>query len=85
MIMTVVTVLFAPITFVSSYFGMNFAGGKGLDHPFVFCERVQAALTTRCPFFCADVLMISDSLVPCVPNPLLLYPAGLLLHAVGQH
>lgn len=38
MVMTLVTVLFAPITFISSYFGMNFAGGNGLDHPFKFCK-----------------------------------------------
>ena len=41
MVMTLVTVLFAPITFISSYFGMNFMGGEGIDEPFYFCESCQ--------------------------------------------
>lgn len=36
MIFTVVTVLFAPLTFISGYFGQNFAEGQGLSHPFAF-------------------------------------------------
>ncbi|KAF1819885.1 uncharacterized protein K489DRAFT_325048 [Dissoconium aciculare CBS 342.82] len=36
MILAVVTVFFAPLTFISGYFGMNFANGNGLDHPFAF-------------------------------------------------
>ena len=36
MILAVVTVFFAPLTFISGYFGMNFASGSGLDHPFGF-------------------------------------------------
>lgn len=36
MILAIVTVFFAPLTFISGYFGMNFAGGKGLDHSFHF-------------------------------------------------
>lgn len=36
MILAVVTVFFAPLTFVSGYFGMNFSSGNGLDHPFKF-------------------------------------------------
>lgn len=36
MILAVVTVLFAPLTFISGYFGMNFSSGNGLDHPFAF-------------------------------------------------
>jgi Mg2+ and Co2+ transporter CorA len=36
MILAVVTVFFAPLTFISGYFGMNFANGAGLDHPFAF-------------------------------------------------
>lgn len=36
MILAIVTVFFAPLTFVSGYFGMNFAGGSGLKHPFAF-------------------------------------------------
>ncbi|KAK3691537.1 hypothetical protein LTR37_018614 [Vermiconidia calcicola] len=36
MILAFVTVIFAPLTFVSGYFGMNFASGKGLAHPFAF-------------------------------------------------
>ncbi|KAK3625771.1 hypothetical protein LTR56_019399 [Elasticomyces elasticus] len=35
-ILAVVTVFFAPLTFISGYFGMNFANGGGLDHPFGF-------------------------------------------------
>ncbi|KAF2773130.1 hypothetical protein EJ03DRAFT_265675 [Teratosphaeria nubilosa] len=36
MILAVVTVFFAPLTFISGYFGMNFAAGSGLQHPFAF-------------------------------------------------
>ncbi|QIW95275.1 hypothetical protein AMS68_000793 [Peltaster fructicola] len=36
MIFTIVTVFFAPLTFISGYFGMNFDNGDGLDHPFAF-------------------------------------------------
>lgn len=36
MIFTIVTVFFAPLTFISGYFGMNFSNGSGLDHPFAF-------------------------------------------------
>ena len=36
MILAVVTVTFAPLTFVSGYFGMNFSNGNGLNHPFAF-------------------------------------------------
>jgi len=36
MILAVVTVFFAPLTFISGYFGQNFANGHGLDHPFAF-------------------------------------------------
>ncbi|WPG99861.1 cobalt/magnesium transport protein cora [Acrodontium crateriforme] len=36
MILAVVTVFFAPLTFISGYFGMNFAEGSGLKHPFGF-------------------------------------------------
>ena len=36
MILAVVTVFFAPLTFVSGYFGMNFAEGQGLKHPFAY-------------------------------------------------
>ena len=36
MILAVVTVFFAPLTFISGYFGQNFSNGDGLDHPFAF-------------------------------------------------
>ncbi|RMZ80789.1 hypothetical protein DV737_g2844, partial [Chaetothyriales sp. CBS 132003] len=36
MILAVVTIIFAPLTFISGYFGMNFASGAGLAHPFSF-------------------------------------------------
>ncbi|RMY40974.1 hypothetical protein D0865_12407 [Hortaea werneckii] len=36
MILAVVTVFFAPLTFISGYFGMNFSAGNGLKHPFAF-------------------------------------------------
>lgn len=36
MILAVVTVLFAPLTFITGYFGMNFSSGSGLKHPFAF-------------------------------------------------
>lgn len=36
MILAVVTVLFAPLTFISGYFGQNFDSGHGINHPFSF-------------------------------------------------
>lgn len=42
MILAVVTVFFSPLTFISGYFGMNFANGLGLDHPFSFFWLVAA-------------------------------------------
>ncbi|KAK3064360.1 hypothetical protein LTS18_007923 [Coniosporium uncinatum] len=42
MIIAVVTVFFAPLTFISGYFGMNFASGDGLAHPFSFFWLVAA-------------------------------------------
>lgn len=42
MILAVVTVFFAPLTFISGYFGMNFSSGAGLAHPFAFFWVVAA-------------------------------------------
>ncbi|KAI5368001.1 Putative Mg2+ transporter protein, CorA-like/Zinc transport protein ZntB [Septoria linicola] len=41
MILAVVTVFFAPLTFISGYFGMNFASGSGLAHPFAFFWKIS--------------------------------------------
>ncbi|KAM3422875.1 hypothetical protein BST61_g357 [Cercospora zeina] len=41
-VLAMVTVFFAPLTFISGYFGMNFASGSGLKHPFGFFWVVAA-------------------------------------------
>ncbi|CAK1361846.1 hypothetical protein CB0940_02827 [Cercospora beticola] len=41
-VLAIVTVFFAPLTFISGYFGMNFASGAGLAHPFSFFWVVAA-------------------------------------------
>lgn len=45
MILALVTVFYAPLTVVSGYFGMNFSGGKGLDHPFSFYFSAAIPIT----------------------------------------
>lgn len=45
MILALVTVVFAPLTVVSGYFGMNFSKGSGLDHPFHFFFVVAIPVT----------------------------------------
>lgn len=45
MILALVTVFYAPLTVVSGYFGMNFAEGAGLKHPFSFFFVVAVPFT----------------------------------------
>jgi Mg2+ and Co2+ transporter CorA len=52
MILAVVTVFFAPLTFISGYFGMNFSSGEGLAHPFAFFWTVAI------PSLAAFVLLV---------------------------
>lgn len=48
MILAIVTVFFAPLTTVSGYFGMNFADGAGLNHPFAYFFVVAIPFTLGC-------------------------------------
>ncbi|KAF1988828.1 hypothetical protein K402DRAFT_452576 [Aulographum hederae CBS 113979] len=43
--LTYVTLFFAPLTVISGYFGMNFANGNGLDHPFAFFWKISLPVT----------------------------------------